>query len=103
MIYSIEFHKQADKEFKKIDGRLQRYFGAVLKKISEDPENFPHKALGNHDNSQLAGCYKIKAKASGYRLVYEIFDKEVRVYVLAVGKRDKDKAYKQASQRRLWF
>lgn len=39
--------------------------------------------------SDLPDCYKIKLKASGYRLVYQVRDSVVVVYVIAIGKERK--------------
>jgi mRNA interferase RelE/StbE len=44
--------------------------------------------------------YKIKLRTAGYRLAYEVFDDEVVVYVLVVGKREKDDVYKKLKQRK---
>ena len=43
--------------------------------------------------------YKIKLRTAGYRLVYEVIDDEIVVYVLAIGKRDKDAVYKKLGSR----
>jgi len=43
--------------------------------------------------SGFDACYKIKLRSAGYRLVYEIVDEELFVYVIAIGKRDKGKVY----------
>ncbi len=37
--------------------------------------------------------YKIKLRTAGYRLAYEILDNEIVIYVLAVGKHDKNAIY----------
>ena len=53
-------------------------------------------------SSQLSGFknyYKIKLRASGYRLVYEVVDKDILIFVIAVGKRDKNIVYKKAHKR----
>ena len=52
--------------------------------------------------SQLYGFenhYKIKLRASSYRLVYEIIEKEIVILVISVGRRDKNLVYKKASKR----
>lgn len=49
--------------------------------------------------SDLPDCYKIKLKASGYRLVYQVRDSVVVVYVIAIGKREKAAVYHQANKR----
>ena len=47
----------------------------------------------------MKGCYKIKLRASGYRLVYRVFDKRVVVQVVAIGKRNRDDVYRHVLQR----
>ena len=45
--------------------------------------------------------YKIKLKASGYRLVYEVVDNELFVLVIAVGKRDKNTVCKGRRKKKI--
>ena len=49
--------------------------------------------------SGLPGCYKIKLRAAGYRLVYQVDDAVVTVVVVAVGKRERNAVYRVASER----
>ena len=52
--------------------------------------------------SKLRGSshrYKIKLRAAGFRLVYDVRDCEVLVLVVAVGKRERNAVYQQADQR----
>ena len=93
MSYRLKFLPTALKEWKKLDNSIQAQF---KKKIRERLES-PHV-----QGSQLSGFenhYKIKLRASGYRLVYEVIDREIYVVVIAVGKRDKSIVYKKAAQR----
>lgn len=53
----------------------------------------------NRLHGDLNGCYKIKLRSLGYRLIYKVEDDLIVVVVLAVGKRDKSQAYHSASQR----
>lgn len=81
--YSLKFIPTALKEWEKLDRSVQLQF---KKKLGERLNN-PHVPA-----SQLYGCqnhYKIKLRATGYRLVYEARDKEICILVIAVGKRDK--------------
>lgn len=94
MNYKLKFIPTALKEWKKLDRSIQLQF---KKKLSERL-NAPH-TLG----SQLSGFdnhYKIKLRASGYRLVYEVIDAEIYILVIAVGKRDKNQVYKNAIKRK---
>ncbi len=47
----------------------------------------------------LPDCYKIKLRASGYRLIYQVRDNVVTVFVVAIGKREKEAAYHSANHR----
>jgi len=52
--------------------------------------------------NRLAGlpdCYKIKLRSSGYRLVYQVVDDDVVVFVVAVDKRERGEAYRKAADR----
>ena len=54
------------------------------------------------DSARLNGlpdCYKIKLKSSGYRLVYQVRDEVVTVFVVAVGKREHSAVYLDANKR----
>jgi mRNA interferase RelE/StbE len=44
----------------------------------------------------LPNHYKIKLRASGYRLVYRVEDDRVVVVVVAIGKRERGQAYRSA-------
>ena len=47
----------------------------------------------------MPDCYKIKLKSSGYRLVYQVIDEKVVVFVVSVGKRERSKVYSEAVKR----
>ncbi|WP_261792924.1 type II toxin-antitoxin system RelE family toxin [Pseudomonas chlororaphis] len=47
----------------------------------------------------MADCYKIKLKASGYRLVYQVIEDQIVVSVVAVGKRERGAVYEPARKR----
>ncbi len=94
MSYKLKFLPTALKEWKNLDNAVQIQF---KKKLQE-------RLLSPHVQScRLSGFknhYKIKLRASGYRLVYEVIDKEIYVLVIAIGKRDKNRVYKKARERK---
>ncbi|MCK4840332.1 MAG: type II toxin-antitoxin system RelE/ParE family toxin [Methylococcales bacterium] len=94
MSYKLKFLPTALKEWKKIDSSIQVHLKKKLKERLEDP-HVPGSQLSGFENH-----YKIKLRASGYRLVYEVIDNELFVLVIAVGKRDKNQVYKKASKRK---
>jgi mRNA interferase RelE/StbE len=93
MTYSLEFHEAALKEWRKLGATIRAQFKAKLAERLEYP-NVPASRLHGATNR-----YKIKLRASGYRLVYEVRDGEFVVLVISVGKRERGKAYSKASRR----
>ena len=94
--YELEFHVLALKEWKKIDPSVKEQFKKQLQKRLQSP-HVPSAKL----SSELAHCYKIKLKSSGYRLVYEVIDQRLVIVVIAVGRREDSQAYKAARTRLL--
>ncbi len=93
--YELEFHEAALKEWRKLDGSVQTLFKKQLAKHLQAPHAPSAKLQG-----ELKNTYKIKLRDTGYRLVYEVIDQHVVVFVIAVGRRDQDTVYQQAAQRR---
>lgn len=96
MIYELEFNEHALKEWKKLDHAIQAQFKKLLERRLQDPHvpSAPLRGAG------MQHTYKIKLRAYGCRLVYEVHDNIVTVIVLSVGKRDKNQAYKTADRRK---
>ncbi|MDG2961700.1 type II toxin-antitoxin system RelE family toxin [Exercitatus varius] len=94
MTYKLKFHEKALKEWKKLGTPVKEQF---KKKLLERLEN-PH-VPADRLHGFATSLYKIKLRAAGYRLVYEVNDREILVLVLSVGKRERDKAYIQAQNR----
>lgn len=96
MTYELEFNEHALKEWEKLDGAIRSQFKKQLERRLEKP----HVASARLRGSGMQNTYKIKLRAAGYRLVYEVHDNILTVIVLSVGQRDKNQAYKMASQRK---
>ena len=94
MSYKLKFLPTALKEWKKLDNSIQSQFKKKVKERLEEP-HLPASQLSGFEKH-----YKIKLRASGYRLVYEVVDNELYVLVIAVGKRDKNAVYRNASGRK---
>ncbi|WP_174870695.1 type II toxin-antitoxin system RelE family toxin [Pectobacterium polaris] len=93
MSYSVKFREDALKEWLKLDKTIQQQFAKKLKKCCENPHIPSAKLRGMKD------CYKIKLRASGFRLVYEVIDDVLIIVVVAVGKRERSGVYHLASER----
>ncbi|MFK3708979.1 type II toxin-antitoxin system RelE/ParE family toxin [Leclercia adecarboxylata] len=93
MTYELEFDPRALKEWQKLGETVQSQFKKRLAVVLSNPR-IESARLHN-----LPDCYKIKLKASGYRLVYQVRDEVITVFVVAVGKREKSAVYRDANQR----
>jgi mRNA interferase RelE/StbE len=94
MTYELHFHPSALKEWKKLSSEIQGQFKKVLRRRLQQP----HVASARL-NTELKNCYKIKLLKVGYRLVYKVDDNICVILVIAIGKRDKNLAYKIADKR----
>jgi len=94
MTYKVKFLPSAMKEWKKLAPPIQRQFKKKLIERAETPHN-PASQLRGFKN-----FYKIKLRSVGYRLVYEVNDLEVVVYVIAIGKRERGLVYAKAEERK---
>lgn len=95
MTYSLKFHEKALKEWLKLGEPIKNQF---KKKLQEGLEN-PH-VQSDRLSEFSAALYKIKLRTAGYRLVYEVRDNEITVFVLSVGKRDRLQVYEKARSRK---
>lgn len=93
MSYKLDFLAEALKEWKALDGSIKEQF---KKKLAERLINpfVPSAKLSGSTNR-----YKIKLRAVGYRLVYEVIEAEFVVVVIAVGKRENNLVYQKADRR----
>ena len=93
MTYSLEFDARALKEWHKLGDTVRAQFKKKLAAVLLEPRNEANRLRSLQD------CYKIKLRSSGYRLVYQVIDQEVVVFVVAVDKREREQVYRKASER----
>lgn len=93
MTYSLEFDQRALKEWKKLDGSIRTQLKKKLSQVLENPR------VESNRLRTLDNCYKIKLRQSGYRLIYQVQDERIVVFVIAIGKRNKEQAYNDAQHR----
>ena len=93
MTYKLKFLPSAKREWDKLDNSIKVQFKSKLKKCLENP-HIQSNRLCNFDCA-----YKIKLLSAGYRLVYEVDDLEIVVFVIAVGKRENNEVYNKARNR----
>lgn len=93
MSFKLRFHVVALEEWRRLDGSVREQFKKKLSERLQTPR-VPSAALQG-----MPDCYKIKLRRAGLRLVYRVDDDIVTVFVLAVGKRERNQAYVSAQQR----
>ncbi len=94
MSYRIKFLPSALKEWKKLAPPIQKQFKKKLEERLANPRNKASQLRGFKD------VYKIKLRSVGYRLIYEVSDTEIVIFVIAVGKRDRGLVYTKAEERK---
>lgn len=90
MSFKLEFLEESLQEWKRLDKTVREQFKNKLAERLIEPRIPSAKLYGHPDR------YKIKLRAIGYRLVYEVQDARVVVVVVAVGKRDRSSVYQRA-------
>lgn len=81
MTYKLRFEAKAQKAWGKLDPTIRDQFKKVLARRVEEPRVPSARLRGG------AEVYKIKLRDAGYRLIYEVKDAEIVIYVIAVGRR----------------
>ena len=93
MSFELQFLPSALKEWEKLGAPVRTQFKKKLAERLENPR-VPKDALhGMRDH------YKIKLRDAGFRLVYRVDDGRVTVTVVAVGKRERGRVYRDATRR----
>ena len=94
MSYELKFLPSARKEWDKLGANIKEQFKKKLSERLQNPIVAADRLRGQQD------YYKIKLRTAGYRLVYEVVEKEITIYVIAVGKRSNEQVYKAAKKRK---
>jgi mRNA interferase RelE/StbE len=92
--YRLVFLEPALDEWHGLDAAIREQFRKKLRERLEHPHVKKDRLRGS-----LKGLYKIKLRASGFRLVYRVFDDRRVVSIVVVGKREGSRAYRLAQKR----
>ncbi len=93
MTYNLDFDARALKEWQKLGDTIRQQLKEKLATVLLNPKVEANRLRGFPD------CYKIKLRSSGYRLIYQVIDQEVVVFVIAVDKHERDQVYRKAAER----
>ena len=93
MSFELAFHPEALREWHRLDSSLRNQFKKKLAERLLEPHILSSCLRGSRDR------YKIKLRAAGFCLVYEVRDQELLVLVIAVGKGERNAVYHQSDRR----
>jgi len=103
MDWKVEFYEEAIKDINKLDKAVQKQVMAGIQKVKTNPlpttEGGYGKPLGNHGGIKLSGCYKIKFRDSGIRVVYKTDNENGVMVIIIVSVRADNYVYEQARLR----
>lgn len=99
MSYKIEFIKEAAKDYKNLDGSVKKLVNVKIEELSNNP--MLGEKLGNKNNIDLTGFFKIYVFKKKYRIVYRLITPEEIeiVEIWGIGKRDKEEIYRIIGKR----
>jgi mRNA interferase RelE/StbE len=94
----IQFIPEAVKDYKSLDGSIKKLVNEKIDDLKEDA--YIGEELGNKNNIDLTGYYKIYVAKKKYRIVYRIVKNEIeRIEIWGIGKREKMEIYKNVGKR----
>jgi mRNA interferase RelE/StbE len=94
----IQFIPEAVKDYKLLDGNIKKMINDKIDRLKENP--YLGESLGNKNNIDLTGYYKIYFFKKTYRIVYRIVKTEIEIIeIWGIGKRDKMEIYKNIEKR----
>ncbi len=92
--HKLRFMPEALEEWRNLDGSVQANLKKLLAKRLDNP-----RVPGGELHGPLTGCYTIRLRQQGVRLVYSLEDDHLLVTVIAVDKREDGVAYESAVAR----
>ncbi len=93
--YELVFTRGAQKELADLDGSVREMVLKGLARLRVRPLE-----IGKPLGGSLTGCRELKFRSDGIRVVYRVRGGQIQIVdILAIGARDKGKAFRTAEQR----
>lgn len=94
----IQFIPEAVEDYKSIDNSIKILVNKKIEKLKNNA--YIGEELGNKNNIDLTGYYKIYVARKKYRIVYRIVKNGIEIIeIWGIGKRDKMDVYKNVGKR----
>ena len=101
--WNLIIWEEADEDYNKLDKSQRKLVDKAIMKVSQNPlpqsEGGYGKPLGNKNNINLTGCYKIKLRDAGIRIVYRLQRTEHGMEIVIIGMRESAEVYDLAAKR----
>lgn len=101
MAWTIKITDDAKRDYYKLEGSLRKQVLAGILKVAKAPLPSPNgygKPLGNRNNNNLTGFFKIKYRGIGIRVVYTLVIDEMIMNIIVISKRDDNYCYELATK-----
>jgi len=79
-VYRVELSRAAEKAIRGLERKMQVRIASRIRQLGENPRPHDAKKLRGEQ-----GVYRVRE--GDYRILYEIFDKKLLIYLLQVGHR----------------
>jgi mRNA interferase RelE/StbE len=94
----VKFIPEAEKDYKSLDGSIKKLVNEKIDNLKDRP--YLGEELGNKNNIDLTGFYKIYLAKKKYRIIYRIVKDEIEIIeIWGIGKRDKLEIYEDVGKR----
>lgn len=103
MTWTLRYLPEISDDLNKLDGSQRIVVRKSIQKVLQNPlptnEGGYGKPLGSRNDTNLTGCYKIKLKNAGLRVVYKLIRTNDTMLVIVIGARADSAVYKMAKLR----
>ncbi|MDI6793564.1 MAG: type II toxin-antitoxin system RelE/ParE family toxin [bacterium] len=97
MDYDLKWKREAEQDFDRLDTAVQKQALIQFEKLIKSPElGLP---LGKKAGLDLTGYRKLYFFQKKYRIVYKLNEKNKKVVIFAIGKREDMKVYREVIKR----
>lgn len=94
-VYELVFTRGAQREYASLDGSVRSMVDKGLARLRVRPAE-----IGKQLSGPLASCRELKFRADGLRVIYRIRNDQVQIVdILAIGQRDRGRAFADAQRR----
>jgi mRNA interferase RelE/StbE len=103
MSWMPDYSKNAEDDLKDLDNSqriqvLKSVTKALLNPLPQNEGGYGHP-LGNKRGNNLTGCFKLKLKKLGLRIVYQLNREQNIMKIIAISARDDEEVYNIVSSR----